>query len=56
MNKYITDFGYKSIETNDFKNHFVTYFSADPEVEPRLKSVDWEHWLHGEGMGLPDAQ
>jgi len=44
---YIKEYSQKSIETNDFKAHFITFFEGKG-VD--LSSIDWEHWIHGEGM------
>ncbi|XP_018324021.1 leukotriene A-4 hydrolase [Agrilus planipennis] len=46
LRDYFNTYKYKSIDTDIFKNHFMTYFSSNPEI---LK-VDWQTWLHSPGM------
>lgn len=46
---YLQKFAYKSIETDDFKNELLSYFSS-AEQQTALKSIDWDKWLFGEGM------
>lgn len=46
LRSYIHDFGYKSIETADFKAHFSKHFRNKEGVQ----NIDWEHWLKGEGL------
>ena len=48
LQSYIQKFRGRSIQTSDMKAHFLEFFSDIGKVQ----GVDWEHWLHGEG--LPD--
>ena len=48
LRSYVQEFRGRSIETADFKAHFLKFF----RTVKRVNEVDWEHWLHGEG--LPD--
>eukprot|EP00435_Cladocopium_sp_Y103_P005842 s4086_g1.t2 len=48
LRAYVESFRERSIQTSDVKRHFLDFFKG---VE-RVKEIDWEHWLHGEG--LPD--
>lgn len=48
LRDYVETFREKSLETSDMKKHFLKFFKG----QKRLKEIDWEHWLHGEG--LPD--
>ncbi|CAE7031882.1 lkhA [Symbiodinium sp. CCMP2592] len=48
LQSYIQKFRGRSIQTSDMKAHFIEFFKGVAEV----KQVDWELWLHGEG--IPD--
>jgi len=48
LRAYIRDFRGLSIQTEDMQAHFLKFFKKVPGV----KDIDWEYWLHGEG--LPD--
>merc|ERR1712106_947744 len=48
LRSYVDDFKYKTLETADFKRHFLKHFADVAAV----RDINWEHWLHGEG--LPD--
>ncbi|OLP91527.1 Leukotriene A-4 hydrolase [Symbiodinium microadriaticum] len=48
LQSYIQKFRGRSIQTSDMKAHFIEFFKGVGE----LKQVDWELWLHGEG--IPD--
>ncbi|GAA6010636.1 hypothetical protein JCM11491_003004 [Sporobolomyces phaffii] len=51
---FITKFAGYSISTQDWLDHFWSYWSQFPEKEKALKEkVDFEAWLHGEGLELP---
>merc|ERR1712059_53163 len=39
---YIKEFEYKSIDTNTFKDFFLTYFAGVDSVS----SIDWDTWLY----------
>jgi len=43
---YIKEFEYKSIDTNTFKDFFLTYFAGVDSVS----SIDWDTWLYKPGM------
>jgi len=45
----------KSIVTDQWKNHLYKYFRehGDDDKIKVLDSVDWNAWLHGEGLELP---
>jgi len=56
MDSYVSTFRGKSIGTNDWRDHLFTYFSNHPNASsiiPALEEVDWEGWLHGDGLSLP---
>lgn len=48
LRSYIHAFRGRSIQTEDMKAHFLHFFRR----RKRIQEIDWEHWLHGEG--LPD--
>ena len=48
LRAYIAAFRGRSIQTSDVKQHFLQFFKGVKGVT----EIDWEHWLHGEG--LPD--
>ena len=48
LGSYVERFRGRSIQTSDMKAHFLEFFKGVDKV----KEIDWEHWLHGEG--LPD--
>ncbi|KAG8864305.1 hypothetical protein FRB96_006126 [Tulasnella sp. 330] len=54
---YVQTFRGKSIRTDDWKRHLFRYFEANggKEKSDILNAVDWEAWLHGEGLELPVA-
>ncbi|KAK0533117.1 Leucyl aminopeptidase yscIV [Tilletia horrida] len=44
----------RTITIEEWKAHFLAYFSSSPEITQAIKEkVDWEAWLHGEGIDLP---
>jgi len=56
MHAYVTKFRGKSIGTADWREHLFSYFAAHPKastIVPALEKVDWEAWLHGDGLDLP---
>ncbi|KAG8889516.1 hypothetical protein FRB98_003990 [Tulasnella sp. 332] len=54
---YVQTFRGKSIRTDDWKEHIFKYFEANGGKEKLdiLNAVDYEAWLHGEGLELPVA-
>ncbi|EGF98245.1 uncharacterized protein MELLADRAFT_96062 [Melampsora larici-populina 98AG31] len=51
---YVRAFKGKSLDTKMWKAHLLGYFSEnDPVALAKLESVDWEAWLHGQGLELP---
>ena len=56
MRNYVETFRGKSIGTADWRAHLFSYFSAHKDaarIVPALEAVDWDAWLHGEGLSLP---
>ncbi|KIM63388.1 hypothetical protein SCLCIDRAFT_756607 [Scleroderma citrinum Foug A] len=52
---YVQTFMGKSITTQDWKDHLYTYYHTHGTKEDvkALDSIDWDAWLHGEGLTLP---
>ena len=46
LRSYIETFRGRSIQTSEMKAHFLEFFK---EVQ-KIEEVDWEYWLHGEGL------
>lgn len=46
LRSYFDTFKYKSIDTNDFKKFFLSYFEENKCIE----NIDWEAWLYTPGM------
>ncbi|KAG8999866.1 hypothetical protein FRB94_005859 [Tulasnella sp. JGI-2019a] len=55
LKDYVQTFRGKSIRTDDWKEHLFKYFEANGGKEKLdiLNTVDFEAWLHGEGLELP---
>ncbi|GAA5967502.1 hypothetical protein JCM3765_004689 [Sporobolomyces pararoseus] len=52
--EFVTRFSGFSISTQDWLDHFWSYWSQFPEKEKLLKEkVDFDAWLNGEGLDLP---
>jgi len=47
MRAYIDHFKYKSVTTNEWKEHLYQFFKDKTEV---LNAVDWDAWLYSTGM------
>ena len=50
---YFTTFQGRSISTEEWKAHLLAYFATHPTASQALQTVDWDAWLHGEGLELP---
>lgn len=54
---YFETFAGKSISTDEWRAHLFEFFGKHKDastIVPKLeKQVDWEAWLHGEGVDLP---
>ncbi|GAA5957633.1 hypothetical protein JCM8115_001380 [Rhodotorula mucilaginosa] len=51
---YIQAFEGKSLTTQQWEEHFWSYWSQFPEKEQILREkVDWNAWFNGEGLELP---
>ena len=56
MRDYVMAFRGKSIGTDDWRAHLFAYYSTHKDagrIISALKGVDWDGWLHGEGLSLP---
>lgn len=49
LRSYLQKYAYKSVVTDDFKNTLQEYFEKT-EYAAKLKEIDWNLWLNGEGM------
>lgn len=48
LQSYVSQFKYKSVETNDFKKALYDYFNDSHSNT--LSNIDWDLWLFGTGM------
>ncbi|PWN27501.1 zincin [Jaminaea rosea] len=53
IKSYFKTFYDRSVVTQDFLDHLFAFYSNSSEITEKLKKVDWEAWLHGEGVALP---
>lgn len=53
IKSYFKTFYDRSVVTQDFLDHLFAYYANSQEITTALKKVDWEAWLHGEGVDLP---
>ncbi|KAG8936626.1 hypothetical protein FRC02_000619 [Tulasnella sp. 418] len=53
---YVKTFRGKSLRTSQWKNHLYRYFEVNggQSKVDLLHSVNWDAWLHGEGLDLPE--
>ncbi|WFD00909.1 leukotriene-A4 hydrolase [Malassezia yamatoensis] len=50
---YFRAFYDRAVSTDDWKSHLYAFYADNQSVIDRLNQVDWDAWLHGEGMKLP---
>ncbi|WFD44971.1 leukotriene-A4 hydrolase [Malassezia psittaci] len=50
---YFRAFYDRAVSTEDWKSHLYAFYADNQPVIDRLNQVDWDAWLHGEGMKLP---
>jgi len=43
----------RSVTTEEWQQHLFDFYAGNAEITKKLKAVDWQGWLHGEGMKLP---
>lgn len=48
LKKYLDKFKYQSIVTQDFQRFVYEYFND--KIPDKLEQVDWDKWLHSEGL------
>lgn len=53
IKSYFKTFYDRSVVTQDFLDHLFAYYSNSREITQKLKGIDWDRWLHGEGIDLP---
>jgi leukotriene-A4 hydrolase len=49
LRAYIDKYKFKSVDTNNFKNFFISYFNESEERD-RIADIDWETWLYAPGL------
>lgn len=50
---YFHAFYDRSVTTEEWQTHLFTYYESNPAILAKLKAVEWDAWLHGEGEELP---
>lgn len=53
IKSYFKTFFDRSVTTQDFLDHLFAFYASSPEITEALKAIDWDAWLHGEGIDLP---
>lgn len=53
IKSYFKTFHDRSVTTQDFLDHLHAFYATSAEITSALKTVDWNAWLHGEGIDLP---
>ena len=52
---YFTVFARKSLDSDEFKNNILAFFTHDEEASAALTAVNWDKWLYDHGLPLkPD--
>ncbi|MCJ1429233.1 hypothetical protein MMC29_007146 [Sticta canariensis] len=47
---YFTSFARKSLDSKEFKQNLIDFYSSDPTAAATLESVDWDAWFHAPGF------
>ena len=50
---YFFAFQGRSLTTAEWKKHLFDYYAGSEEITARLNTIDFDAWLHGEGLELP---
>ncbi len=50
---YFHAFYNRSVTTHEWREHLFKFFESNADATAALNKVDWDAWLHGEGMELP---
>lgn len=50
---YFETFAGQSISTQEWQEHLLAFFASNEKASAALRQVDWDAWLHGEGLELP---
>lgn len=53
VHAYIFAFQGRSLTTQEWKDHLFAYYAGSEEITARLKTIDFDAWLYGEGLELP---
>jgi len=52
---YFHTFAGRSVSTEEWREHLFSFFAGNEKATQALHEVDWDAWLHGEGVELPVA-
>ncbi|MCJ1271931.1 hypothetical protein MMC22_011836 [Lobaria immixta] len=47
---YFTSFARKSLDSDEFKQSLIDFYSSDPTAASALKSLDWDAWFYAPGF------
>lgn len=50
---YFHTFAGRSVSTEEWREHLFAFFASNEKATQALHAVDWDAWLHGEGLELP---
>ena len=50
---YFATFFNRSVTTGEWKTHLYSFFEGSPDIIKGLDAVQWDKWLHGDGLQLP---
>ncbi|WFD06128.1 leukotriene-A4 hydrolase [Malassezia vespertilionis] len=50
---YFHAFYNRGVSTEQWKEHLFAFYASNPTITAKLKQVDWDAWLYGEGTTLP---
>lgn len=48
--QYFTSFARKSLDSNEFKQNLIDFYSSDPIAASALESLDWDAWFYAPGF------
>lgn len=47
---YFNKFARKSVDSQEFKQTFIDFFSTDPEASDQIQKIDWDTWYYAPGF------
>ena len=53
VKSYFKAFYNRCVTTDEWRQHLYDFYSGSPEITAKLNTIDWDAWLHGEGLELP---